>query len=249
MARVRRGDLWALGEHRLLCGDATQKGDVERLLQKEKPLLMVTDPPYGVHYDPRWRDVLHQKKRGSLFKDDRIDWTEAFTYFPGNICYVWHAAFYSHRVAEHLEGCGFKLVNPIIWVKHNFALSRGDYHWQHEVCWYAVRKGEKHRWQGARDQSTVWKIATLNHPGFRASEGWWNHRAQKPLECMVRPIRNNSEEGEMIYDPFGGTGTTLIACEQWRRRCYMMEIEPNYCEVILKRWEKESGRKSKKIRG
>jgi len=143
-----------------------------------------------------------------------------------------------------LGNCGFDIVSQIIWVKHHFAISRGDYHWKHEPCWYAVRKGKKHNWQGARDQSTTWDIMNNNSFGNKNTEKTWGHGTQKPLECMSRPIVNNSMPGEYIYDPFGGSGTTLIACEKHNRRCLMMEISPLYCEVIIKRWQDFTGKKA-----
>ncbi len=244
-------DVWQLGQHRLMCGDATKAEDVFKLLGGNKTNLMVTDPPYGVNYDPEWReDVgLHTDERslGKVTNDNKVDWSEAYKLFSGNVVYIWHAGVFAQEVAENLDQCGFGIISQIIWAKQHFVLSRGNYHWQHEPCWYAVRRGEKHNWQGARDQATIWEIKNNNAFGNSAKEKTWGHGTQKPLECMLKPILNNSKEGDFIYDPFGGSGTTLMACEKSKRNCLMMEIEPKYCDVIIKRWEEMTGQKAVKL--
>lgn len=245
---VKPGDLWLLGTHRLVCGDSTDPYIVDRALGGERPNLMVTDPPYGVEYDPSWRDVadlgVGERSRGKVKNDDRVDWSEVYSLFPGNVIYVWHAGKYAHKVAENISACGFDIVSQIIWAKQHFALSRGDYHWQHEPCWYAVRKGENHSWRGKRDQSTLWEISNNNAFGNSDPEETFGHGTQKPLECMQRPIENNSRPGEWIYDPFGGAGTTLVACERTGRKCATIEIDPVYCDMIIKRWQKFTGQKA-----
>ncbi|MCB1370429.1 MAG: site-specific DNA-methyltransferase, partial [Rhodobacteraceae bacterium] len=138
----RQGDLWVLGDHRLLCGSATEAGDVARLLGGLRPHLMVTDPPYGVAYDPAWRNAAGlsaTKRTGKVMNDDRADWREAWALFPGEVAYVWHGALHAAAVAASLEASGFAVRSQIIWAKERLVLSRGDYHWQHEPCWYAVR--------------------------------------------------------------------------------------------------------------
>lgn len=242
------GDTWLLGKHRLKCGDSVNPDHVLQLFGEAKPNLMVTDPPYGVNYDPAWRDGcdlgVGERSRGKVENDDRCDWSEAYSLFTGDVAYVWHAGLFAGDVATHLSNCGFNLVGQIIWVKQHFALSRGDYHWQHEPCWYAVRKGKKHNWNGARDQSTTWDILNNNSFGNANPEQTWGHGTQKPIECMARPIQNNTKPGEFVYDPFGGSGTTLIACEKYGRKCLMMEISPLYVDVIVKRWQDFSGKKA-----
>lgn len=244
---VVRGDIWVLGNHRLRCGDATNPLDVQELYRDGRPILMVTYPPYGVNYDPEWRDRadlgVGEQSLGKVENDDKVDWTDAYSLFSGDIAYVWHAGVYSPDVGQHILNCGFKLISQIIWVKQHFALSRGDYHWQHEACLYAVKDGKNHNWQGARDQATVWEIAN-NGIGNANPEKTWGHGTQKPLECMARPIVNNSHPGDHVYDPFGGSGTTLIACEKHNRKCLMMEISPIYCEVVIKRWQDFTGKQA-----
>ena len=232
---TKPGDLWTLGAHRLTCGDATVATDVERLLAGERPHLMVTDPPYGVDYDPTWRNeagVSASKRTGKVANDDRADWRDAWALFPGDVVYVWHAAIHSTTVAESLIACGFVIRAQIVWSKSRFALGRGDYHWQHEPCWYAVRTGTRSHWQGARDQSPLWSIAPAG-----AEDAATVHGTQKPVEAMRRPIVNNSERGDLIYEPFCGSGTTLIAAETVGRRCFALELDPAYCDVIIKRWQ------------
>ena len=533
--KTRRGDLIFLGDHRLLCGDSTIPEDVQRLLDGEEPILMVTDPPYGVEYDPSWRNKAGKGKRaaGKVKNDDSHDWAISWSLFPGNVAYVWCASWYLPQVAKSLDDNNFERKSLIIWAKQHFALSRGDYHWQHEPCqpegtmvskvlsegrwkehsvieqvpietlkigdkvvsfgnakifrrgreitrigfreytgnmheisvgdlctkstsehqftvrmnpdkkdfyllylmkrgerwrigvckmfnsrgfglavrldqekgeaawvlsafqnkksaciaeqiatcvygiptthwetdrndtsenihrdmddidqiyqkigidrirkgvdqaiknygleieyplitseedgrfsrkqsrivracnlvpgimevpvpthgekfewlaissvrfkeeknvkvwsmdvdqdkhyvadgivthncWYAVRKGQKHNWQGSRKESTIWEIANHNCMGGdkKDDEEKNAHGTQKPIECMARPIRNNSAKGDSIYDPFVGSGTTLIACENLDRRCYAMELDPAYCDIIIERWKKNRERKN-----
>ncbi len=238
----RPGDLWILGRHRLLCGDATCPADVARLLGDVRPHLMVTDPPYGVDYDPSWRNeagVSATTRTGKVSNDDRADWREAWALFPGDVAYVWHAGVHARTVAESLDASGFPIRSQIIWSKSRFVLGRGDYHWQHEPCFYAVRKGATGHWQGARDQSTVWTIG-----GGGDEDAATVHGTQKPVECMRRPMINNSERGDAVYEPFAGSGTTLIAAESIERRCFAMEIDPRYCDVIIERWQSFTGSKA-----
>ena len=239
---ARSGDLWLLGNHRLLCGDATVATDVERLFAGATPHLMATDPPYGVDYDPSWRNeagVSATARTGKVANDDRADWREAWSLFPGDVAYVWHAGVHARTVAESLEVCGFRIRAQIVWAKPRFVLGRGDYHWQHEPCYYAVRKGATGHWQGARDQATLWMI------GSRGDEDEATvHGTQKPVECMRRPILNNSAKGDSVYEPFCGSGTTLIAAETTGRVCLGIEIDPRYCDVTVGRWQKLTGKKA-----
>ena len=235
---TRPGDLWILGNHRLLCGDSTVATDVERLLGTVKPLLMVTDPPYGVDYDPAWRNkagAAATKRTGKVLNDNRADWREAWALFPGDVAYVWHGALHAVVVAESLEAAGFNVRSQIIWAKDRLVLSRGDYHWQHEPCWYAVKKTGKGHWAGDRKQTTLWQIA------HRDQDADTVHGTQKPVECMHRPILNNSSPGQAIYEPFMGSGTTLIAAETIGRVCLGIELNPAYVDVAVDRWQQFTG--------
>src|SRR4051812_33763506 len=162
------GDVWLLGKHRLVCGDSTNAPDVKSALGSVKPHLMVTDPPYGVDYDPAWRAdankwkgskvKLGAKAMGRVSNDHLADWTKAWELFPGEVAYVWHGGLRSVEQAQGLEQAGFVIRSQIIWDKTRLVISRGDYHWQHEACWYAVRKGKTGHWNGSRTESTVWAI-------------------------------------------------------------------------------------------
>jgi DNA modification methylase len=253
---TKSGDLWLLGSHkgrthRLLCGDATTSQDAARLLTGQQiPVLMVTDPPYGVDLEPEWREAagLNPRTRqgGKFANDDRIDWSEAWALFPGDVVYVWHGGVCAAEVARGLEACGFQIRSQIIWVKQHFAISRGAYHWRHEPCWYAVRKDRNGRWRGDRKQTTVWEVANLNpFGGETAGENEvTGHGTQKPVEIMRRPILNHTRAGEACYDPFLGSGSTLIAAESVGRICYGIEIDPRYIDVAVVRWQKFTGQKA-----
>jgi len=244
----RMGDCWLLGPHRLVCGDATVPEFVDRCLGGARPPLMVTDPPYGVNYDPshRVRSGLAKKGQvaeGKVMNDDRADWREAWELFPGAVAYVWHAGTMAHIVAESLAATGFQIRSQIVWVKNRFAISRGHYHVQHEPCFdaareseyghetaqYVVRAGESGGWGGDRKQSTVWFIA------HRANDT--GHGTQKPVECMERPIRNNSSLGQAVYEPFCGSSTTIIASQRTGRVCLALELDPRYVDLIVRRWQ------------
>ncbi len=232
----RPGDLWRLGAHRLLCGDATDAAAVTFLLGGVEPHLMVTDPPYGVAYDPAWRNEAGAAKTtriGKVMNDDRADWREAWALFPGDVAYVWHGALHASTVAESLVATGFDIRSQIIWAKERLVLSRGHYHWQHEPAWYAVR-GTGH-WSGDRKQSTLWTIPS------RDQDAQTVHGTQKPVECMRRPVLNNSSVGQAIYEPFAGSGTTIIAAESSKRVCLAMELDPAYVDVCVLRWQEFTG--------
>jgi len=235
----RPGDLWLLGPHRLLCGDSTVATDVERVLNGVTPLLMVSDPPYGVEYDPSWRNkagAASTRRTGKVLNDDRADWREAWALFPGDVAYVWHGALHAATVIASLEAAGFAIRSQIIWAKERLVLSRGDYHWQHEPCAYSVRKGSKGHWAGDRKQTTLWQISSRDQDADTV------HGTQKPVECMRRPILNNSSPGQAVYEPFMGSGTTLIAAETTGRVCLGVELNPAYVDVAVERWQRFTGK-------
>lgn len=214
---TRPGDVWILGRHRLVCGDST-------------------DPPYGMAYDPAWRNragLGNTQRLGKVANDDRADWREAWALFPGEVAYVWHGALHAATVAESLKACGFQVRAQIIWAKDRLVMGRGHYHWQHEPCWYAVR-GTGH-WAGDRKQTTLWPIAN------RAQDANTVHGTQKPVACMRRPIENNSTPGQAIYEPFSGSGTTIIAAEMTGRSCHAIELSPVYVDVAVQRWQAFTG--------
>ena len=272
------GDIWSLGNHRIMCGSSTDAEAVKMLLGGGRPHLMVNDPPYGVEYDASWRTKAGVGgagvAAGKVLNDDRADWREAWALFPGDVAYVWHASVFSPEVAASLEACNFERRGLIIWAKSNFAISRGHYHHQHEPCWYVVKKGATGHWAGGRKKTTLWRfIDDILAPGeevyLRRADAEsllavsgnestiWDipkplksetgHSTQKPVECMRRPIQNNSLVGDSIYEPFSGSGTTIIAAEETGRICYAMELNPLYVDIAVKRWENFTGRKAELI--
>ncbi len=235
----RPGDLWILGPHRLICGDATDAVTVARVLGGVMPHLMVTDPPYGVAYDPAWRNqagAARTKRTGKVLNDDRADWRAAWALFPGDVAYVWHGALHATTVAESLMATGFAIRSQIIWAKERLVLSRGDYHWQHEPCWYAVREKATGHWSGDRKQTTLWQIPSRDQDAATV------HGTQKPVDCMRRPMLNNSSPGQAVYEPFCGSGTTIIAAETCGRHCHAVELDPPYVDVAVARWQAFTGR-------
>ena len=236
----RELDIWELGPHRLMCGDATSAQDVRALLGDVVPFIMVTDPPYGVNYDAAWRmKALDMKsvRQGLVTNDDSDDWAEAYRLFPGSVAYIWHSALHTGPVFGQVTDAGYVIRSQLLWVKQRFAISRGHYHWQHENCWYAVRKGATAKWCGDRTQSTIWNIVASGPFGGQLDDADTEHSTQKPVECMARPLRNHGTKDDDVYDPFVGSGTTIIAAEQLGRRCFAMEIAPQYVDVGVRRWQ------------
>ena len=241
----REGDIWVCGNHKIICGDSTNPQHIENLLGSVKPHLMVTDPPYGVEYDANWRNnakradgsVIGGSALGQVKNDDRADWSDAWALFEGDVAYVWHADRFSHVVAESLENNNFEMRALIVWAKNNMVIGRGHYHNQHEPCWYAVKKGGTGHWSGDRKQKTLWHI---DKP-MKSETG---HSTQKPVDCMRKPIENNSSVGQAVYEPFSGSGTTMIACEQTGRHCYAVELNPVYVDIAVKRWQDFTGKKA-----
>ena len=235
------GDVWILGNHRIACGSCTDAHTVEALLAGALPHLMVTDPPYGVEYDASWRVDAGiggaGTATGTVMNDDRADWRDAWALFPGDVAYVWSSDRCAHIVANSLGASAFEIRAQIVWAKSQLVISRGHYHPQHEPCWYAVRKGATGHWTGDRKQSTLWQI-----PKPQKSET--GHSTQKPIECMKRPIENNSAPGDAVYEPFSGSGTTIIAAEMTGRRCYAVELNPAYVDVAVRRWQDFAGREA-----
>jgi DNA modification methylase len=251
------GDVWLLGRHRLVCGDCTDPLVVDKALGGVKPHLMVTDPPYGVEYDAAWRNeagrsvngttqriasgkvikLIGSRAIGKVLNDDRADWRDAWSLFPGDVAYVWHGAMMVTESRDALASAGFEMRAQIIWAKNNFAISRGHYHFRHEPCWYAVRKGSTGHWRGGHNQTSVWDID-------KPQKSETGHSTQKPVECMKRPIENNSSPGQAVYDPFVGSGTTIIAAEMTGRACHAIELNPAYVDVAVKRWENFMGNRA-----
>ena len=245
---VNLGDLFILGNHRLLCGDSTKEEDVDRLLNGITPLLMVTDPPYGVEYNAEWRsDALKEKalspsRTGKVANDNRADWTDAWKLCRAQIAYVWHASQFADVVMKSLRDADFEIKQQIIWNKSVLAISRRAYHWKHEPCWYAIRNGKDQNWVGDRKGTTVWDAASPNNSMSGSKEEKTPHPTQKPALLYEIPIGNHTRPGDILYEPFGGSGTAIIACERMGRKCLTMELDPFYCFVILRRWAEFTGK-------
>ncbi len=256
------GDLWILGGHRLLCGDSTRAEDVARVLAGDAPRLLLTDPPYGVELDMEWRDRAGLNALGpaqssymrgeghrntTISGDTKADWSGAFELVPSlDTAYVWHASAFSVEVGAGLRRIGFELKQQIIWRKPHFALSRQHYHWQHEPCWYARKPGSA-KFLGTRDQSTIWDAASPKMLMSGSNEEKVDHPTQKPVALYSRPIQNHLEEGEVFYEPFGGSGTAIAAAEQTGRRCRAIELDPKFVDVIVCRWERLTGKKAERV--
>jgi DNA modification methylase len=257
----RPGDLWLLGPHRVLCGDATSPAAVARLLGERKPLLMVTDPPYGIQLDSEWRDraglngcgaaepsyMKHRTKghtETQISGDTRADWSEAFELLLSlEVAYVWHASKFTREVLDGLLRIGFVHHQQIIWDKGRTVLTRTHYWFQHEPCWYVRKKNAP--WFGkAGENSTIWALPSPKFIMGGSDEDKFDHPTQKPVDLMRRPILNHLRRGELVYDPFLGSGTTLAGAETTGRVCYGLELDPKYVDVVVKRWELLSGKRA-----
>ena len=225
---TQRGDIWILGDHRLMCGDSTDLGDVNTLMGGEEADLVITDPPYNVNY-----------KDGSI-KNDNMD-EGSFEDFlqnaflamfenmkPGAAAYIFHADSEGLAFRRAFRDAGFKLAECLIWEKNSFVLGRQDYQWIHEPCLYGWKEGEAHSWYGDRSQTTV-----MEFPKPKKNDV---HPTMKPVEMLVYLLQNSSKRGDVVLDTFGGSGSTLIACEQTGRVCKTVELDPRYCDAIRRRW-------------
>jgi DNA modification methylase len=256
----RPGDLWLCGghrkSHRVLCGDATRADVVARLLGAGRPLLMVTDPPYGIELDSEWRDraglngcgPAKQRTAGhtqtSISGDTRADWSEAFALVPSlSVAYVWHASVFTREVLDGLLRIGFEHHQQIIWNKGRAVLTRTLYWYAHEPCWMVRKKNAP--WYGKPgENSTIWESPSPKFLMGGSGEDKFDHPTQKPIELMRRPILNHLRRGERVYDPFLRSGTTLAAAELTGRVCYAIELDPKYVDVAVGRWQSLSGKKA-----
>jgi len=262
VATSRSGDLWLCGKHRVLCGDATSCEDVARALGDRKPTLMVTDPPYGIELDSEWRDraglngcgpaeasYMKHRTEGhtetTISGDTRADWSEAFELVPSlQVAYVWHASKFTREVLDGLLRIGFLHHQQIIWDKQRTVLTRTLYWFQHEPCWFVRKKNAP--WYGkAGENSTIWASPSPKFIMGGSEEEKYDHPTQKPVDLMRRPILNHTKRGELVYEPFLGSGTTLAAAELTERVCCGIELDPKYVDVIVQRWQTLSGKKAK----
>lgn len=243
---VVKGDIWLLGEHRLMCGDSTMIDDVEKLMDGEKADMVLTDPPYNVAYTGKTKDKLTIKNDSmnneSFYSFLKDVYTSLYT-ITGDGCaiYVFHADTEGKNFRQAMTDSGWKLSQCCIWVKNCMVLGRQDYHRKHEPCLVGWKPTSAHKWYGDRKQTTVWEF---DKPSKSES-----HPTMKPVNLMCYPLENSSKTGDVIVDLFLGSGSTLIACEKTRRKCYGMELDPHYCSVIIKRWEDFTGLKAERLEG
>lgn len=241
---TKPGDLWILGNHRLLCGDSTKAEDVKRLMAGAKAMLMNTDPPYGIAY------VSSAQKKGQAtshveIENDELDGEKLQAFLEATIraavpwlvdnCafYLWHPMLTQGTFFAAAAAADILIHRQIIWCKPSLVFGRGDYHWQHELCFYGWRKGHRPEFYGERNQTTLW------HVGRETSK---DHPTAKPVAIWEPPFRNHTKKGDVVYEPFSGSGSQLIAAEQLKRKCYGMEISSQYVDVICNRWAKLTGK-------
>ena len=242
--RCKLGDLWQLGGHRLICGDSTDIAVIDRLMDGVKADMLLTDPPYNVDYTGKTKDALK-------IQNDKMD-NDSFRQFlrdafasadsvmrAGAVFYIWHADSEGYNFRGACADNNWKVRECLIWNKNSMVLGRQDYQWKHEPCLYGWKDGASHLWASDRKQTTVLNFDRPNRADL--------HPTMKPIGLFAYQIGNNTHEGDSVLDLFGGSGSTLIACEQLNRKCYMCELDSRYCDVIIQRWENLTGRKGEKI--
>jgi len=237
--------VFMLGEHLIYAGDSEKEENYSYML-KTCPNVCITDPPYGVSYNPKWRQVARSIKpvgnqvENTVANDDRADWSSVWKLFTGNTILSFYGIQKHIEVIKSFESSGFKLVHVLIWVKSNFALSRHNYHRQYEPIMFANRVGKPIAWTNNLDQSDVFQFPTPNNFGGDSYQDSV-HSTQKPVELITKLILNHTYQNEWVYDPFLGSGTTVIACENTGRRCVGGDIEPAHVETAIVRWATHIG--------
>lgn len=232
------GDIWKLGKHRLLCGDSTQQEEVMRLMNNQEADMLLTDPPYNVDYEGTAGKIENDNMNETEFYNLLIDAFKNMHSVAKSGCpiYVFHADTEGLNFRNAFKNAGFKLAQCLVWVKNTFVMGRQDYQWKHEPILYGWKEGKAHYFIDSRSQNTVLEF---DKPTRNAE-----HPTMKPIDLLVYLIKNSSKENDIILDLFGGSGSTLIAAEQIQRTCYTMELDPKYCDVIIKRWENLTGQKA-----
>lgn len=235
------GDIWLLGNHRLMCGDSTSIDAVERLMDGQKADQMVTDPPYNVAYEGKTKKALKIQNDSMGDNDFRQFLRDAFVAADsvlkaGASFYIWHADSEGYNFRGACQDAGWKVRQCLIWNKNTMVMGRQDYHWKHEPCLYGWKDGAAHLWAADRKQVTVIECKRPQKNEI--------HPTMKPVELIEYQIQNNTKGSDIVLDLFGGSGSTLIACEKTGRHCRMMELDPKYCDVIIKRWEDFTGKKA-----
>lgn len=239
--RCKPGEVWVLGAHRVMCGSATEEADLKKLVRGGVAQLLLTDPPYGVSYVGKTKDALtiENDTKGDaelldFLRDAFKNAKEAMA--DGAAFYVFHADSKGHVFRNALDSVGLVVRECLVWVKNTLVLGRQDYQWKHEPCLYGWKDGASHKWYSDRKQTTVLEFdrPTANR----------EHPTMKPVPLLAYLISNSTKTGDMVLDPFGGSGSTLLACEKLNRACLTMELDPHYCDVIIQRWEDMTGRKA-----
>lgn len=240
----KMGDIWLLGEHRLMCGDSTNPEDISKLMDGELADLWLTDPPYNVSYEGGTKDKLTIENDN--MGDDEFREFLIASYAAANAnmragaaFYIWHADSEGYNFRAACRAVGWKVRECLIWQKDKLVMGRQDYQWKHEPCLYGWKEGASHNWYSDRKQTT---LLAFDRPTRNAE-----HRTMKPIPLFAYQMCNSTKPGDLVLDSFGGSGTTLIAAEQMRRRSRLMELDPHYCDVIIARWEKLTGNKAVKL--
>ena len=243
-ARVQRGDIWVLGAHKLLCGDSTKVEDIARLLGEEKADLWITDPPYNVNYEGGTEEKMK-------IANDNMNSGDFFQFLKGAFSvaekvlkkgcsfYIWYASREHVNFETALNAAGLTVREQLIWNKSSLVLGRFDYHFKHEPCLYGWKDGAAHKWFNDRAQTTVMDFEKPRKNDL--------HPTMKPVPLFAYQIANSSQKGDIVLDTFGGSGTTIIACENLDRKARCVELDPHYCDVILARWEKLTGKEAVKL--
>lgn len=255
--KTKYGDIYKLGNHYLMCGDSTKESDVAKLMNNNKADLFLTDPPYNValgnHDTPETARQRHRRTDGLIIMNDKMSdndfldfLTKCFSIAKDNMkdgasFYIWHADNESLTFRQALKNSGLELRQTLIWNKNAITLGRQDYQWKHEPCLYGWKDGASHSWFSDRSQPTV-----LDFKKPSKSE---DHPTMKPVELFAYQIKNSSKVNDIVLDTFGGSGTSIIACEQLNRLCFTMELDPRYCDVIVDRWETFTNQKAELISG
>lgn len=244
--KCKLGDIWQLGNHRLMCGDSTSITDVEKLMDGEKADLLITDPPYNVAYEGKTKDKLTIQNDSLDDANFREFLKDAFfaadsVMKPGAVFYIWHADSEGYNFRGACRDVEWKVRQCLIWNKNAQVMGRQDYHWKHEPCLYGWKEGASHLWASDRKQTTVLDFDRPN----RNRE----HPTMKPVALFDYQIKNNTKGSDIVLDSFGGSGTTLIACEQNKRVARIMELDPKYCDVIIQRWENFTNQKAVLLNG
>jgi DNA modification methylase len=243
------GDLWQLGNHRIVCGDSTNPAHVDKLLAGVKPHLMVTDPPYGVNYDASWREGadlgVGERSKGKVINDNRADWTEAYALFPGDVAYTWCAPGDLQCTArDGLVNAGFEIKQQIIWVKQHFVLGRGHYHYQHEPCWYAVRKKAKGIGKVIASNPQSGKSRIITHSAMARRKKPSVIARRNPLNVCAARLKTTQALAKLFTSRSPAAAQLITACEQTERHCYAIEIFPAYVDMAVRRWQAFTGQKA-----